>query len=368
MAGQLNSFVHKFYTLWNTGNDACLNLECHAGIAKIHLQLNLQLQPHLQPQQRQQPPPPPQQPRRHLGPSQLRRRARRELARAAAAEAAGPAAENADADAVPALPRHQEPLASADQPEFFTAERADNNSPHHAPAPPQQATAAQAVPQPAEQAQPPPNEDPQHAAAVQAGHLPAEQAQFPPQPPQVCDSVCPDYEALPAAQVAPHHLPLHQQDRRLTLKISARHSLLRRYGLRRAHLQQRHLQAHEAHEEPLRRQEPLGLNENDQIHTIEHDEDEPPDHQHQACHDCRHPHLGHQQETYEDGHGELCRCSICRLIQCNFSDANFCSAMRKHFYSNFAKLTPDIGWPTLTYDDEEHEHLPAHEPLLAPLQ
>ena len=127
MAGQLNSFVQNFYSLWNTGNDACLNLECHAGKAQIHLQLNLQLQPHLQPQQRQQPPPPPQQPRRHLGPSQLRRRARRELARAAAAEATDPAAENADDDdatAATATPSHQEPLASADQVEEVTSERA----------------------------------------------------------------------------------------------------------------------------------------------------------------------------------------------------------------------------------------------------
>jgi hypothetical protein len=30
MAGQLNSFVQKIYSLWNTGNDFCLNLECHA--------------------------------------------------------------------------------------------------------------------------------------------------------------------------------------------------------------------------------------------------------------------------------------------------------------------------------------------------
>ena len=166
MAGQLNSFVQKFYSLWNTGNDACLNLECHAGKAQIHLQLNLQLQP----QQRQQPPPPPQQPRRHLGPSQLRRRARRELARAAAAEATDHVAENADDEAAPATPSYQELLASADQVEQVTAERAGNDSPHHAPAPPNQATAAQAGPLPAEQAQPPPHEDPQHAAAAPAGH------------------------------------------------------------------------------------------------------------------------------------------------------------------------------------------------------
>jgi hypothetical protein len=103
MDGQLNSFVQKCYSLWNTGNDACFNLECHAGKAQIHLQLHLQLQPHLQPQQRQQPHPPPSTTRRHLGPSQLRLRARCELARcelarAAAAEATYPAAENADDD------------------------------------------------------------------------------------------------------------------------------------------------------------------------------------------------------------------------------------------------------------------------------
>jgi hypothetical protein len=86
MAGQLNSFVQKFYSLWQAGNDARLNLECHAGKAQIHLQLNNHLQPHLQPQPCHQPPSPPQQPRCHLEPSQLCRRVRCELARAAAAE------------------------------------------------------------------------------------------------------------------------------------------------------------------------------------------------------------------------------------------------------------------------------------------
>ena len=71
MAGQLNSFVQKFYSLWQAGNDARLNLECHAGKAQIHLQLNLHLQPQPQHQPRHHPPPPPQQPRRHLGPSHI---------------------------------------------------------------------------------------------------------------------------------------------------------------------------------------------------------------------------------------------------------------------------------------------------------
>jgi hypothetical protein len=118
----------QFYSLWQAGNDARLNLECHAGKAQIHLQLHL----HLQPQPHHHPPPPPQQPRLHLGPSQLRRRARRELARATAAEAANPAAENADDDAAPAPPCHQDVpahLAPAGQANQVTAEQADDGPP-----------------------------------------------------------------------------------------------------------------------------------------------------------------------------------------------------------------------------------------------
>jgi hypothetical protein len=46
MAGQLSSFVQKFYSLWQAGNDARLNIECHAGEAQIHLQLSLHQPPH----------------------------------------------------------------------------------------------------------------------------------------------------------------------------------------------------------------------------------------------------------------------------------------------------------------------------------
>jgi hypothetical protein len=72
----------------------------------------------------------------------MTRHYRHELARAAAAKATDPAAENADDDDTPAPPRHQELLASADQVKQVTAERADPDSSHHAPAPPLQATAA----------------------------------------------------------------------------------------------------------------------------------------------------------------------------------------------------------------------------------
>ena len=43
MADQLNSFVKKFYSLWQAGNDACLNFKCHAGQAQIYLQLNVKI-------------------------------------------------------------------------------------------------------------------------------------------------------------------------------------------------------------------------------------------------------------------------------------------------------------------------------------
>ena len=46
MAGQLCSFVQKFYSLWQARNNARLHIECHTGNAKIHLQLNLHHPPH----------------------------------------------------------------------------------------------------------------------------------------------------------------------------------------------------------------------------------------------------------------------------------------------------------------------------------
>jgi hypothetical protein len=139
--------------------------------------------------------------------------------------------------------------------------------------------------------------------------LPAEQAQLPPQPPQVCDLVCPDYEALHTEQVAPHHLPLHQvsplahqQDGRLTLKISARHSLLRRYGLRRSHLQQRQLHPRhlQAHRQPLGHQ---ALQEDQPIFTIENNDEDEQDQPHQQVNQPVHPnhHLFYPQPyTYND--------------------------------------------------------------------
>ena len=44
MAGQLNSFLQKFYSIWQAGNGGRLNVECHAGKTQIHLQFNLHLQ------------------------------------------------------------------------------------------------------------------------------------------------------------------------------------------------------------------------------------------------------------------------------------------------------------------------------------
>ena len=74
MADQLSNFLMKFRHEWQAGTDARLVLECHAGKAWINIH-----QPLGHP-----PPPPPKPHPRRPGPSRLRRRARREDARAAA--------------------------------------------------------------------------------------------------------------------------------------------------------------------------------------------------------------------------------------------------------------------------------------------
>ena len=81
MAGlpQLNSFVSKFLNLWQSGCDASLHLETHAGKATVHLQVGLGHAP--------PPSAPPSSHRRVPGPSRQRRTQRRALARAHAEEA-----------------------------------------------------------------------------------------------------------------------------------------------------------------------------------------------------------------------------------------------------------------------------------------
>ena len=150
MAEQLSSFLRKFCSLWQAGNDARLNLECHAGQARIHLQLNLH------------PPPPPQphhQRPRCPGPSRLRSSARRAEARASAAKAAAPTAE--------------------------IAVQTDDVDPHSH----DEHTAHQVT-------------------AAQAGQKSAEQAQQWLPPKQVRDRFCPDQDYHTAGQAVPppHHL------------------------------------------------------------------------------------------------------------------------------------------------------------------
>ena len=82
MAGlpQLNSFVSKFVNLWQSGCDASLHVETHAGKATIHLQVGLG-----------QAPPLPSAPPPHHGcvpsPSRQRRTQRRALTRQETEEA-----------------------------------------------------------------------------------------------------------------------------------------------------------------------------------------------------------------------------------------------------------------------------------------
>ena len=79
-AAEMQDLFTKFKHLWQSGKDAHLSLECHAGQAWLHLRLHL---PHCH-QDSQQPP----QSKRKPGPSRLRRRERRAKARAAAGNAA----------------------------------------------------------------------------------------------------------------------------------------------------------------------------------------------------------------------------------------------------------------------------------------
>ena len=72
--------LRKFRQLWKAGSSAHLNLDCHAGIAWIGLQV--QLGP--APGPANQAPPPP----RYRGPSYQRRQGRRRAAKAAAVAAA----------------------------------------------------------------------------------------------------------------------------------------------------------------------------------------------------------------------------------------------------------------------------------------
>ena len=78
MAGhlELHSFVGKFWKLWRTGQNARMSVECQAGKATVNLQLDLGLPHYHHPQQHHE---------KQVGPSRLRRSARRAQARADAA-------------------------------------------------------------------------------------------------------------------------------------------------------------------------------------------------------------------------------------------------------------------------------------------
>ena len=78
MAGnfELQSFLNKFCNLWSSGKSARLAVECQAGQATVNLQLDLGLPHHEHPQEHHQ---------KQVGPSRLRRRARRAQARHQAA-------------------------------------------------------------------------------------------------------------------------------------------------------------------------------------------------------------------------------------------------------------------------------------------
>ena len=89
MADILQNIFRNFNICWETGKDARLNLECHAGQVWINFHLNLS---HASSS------PPKHHPPRKPGPARLRRRARREEARAHVATEN--VANNATADSI----------------------------------------------------------------------------------------------------------------------------------------------------------------------------------------------------------------------------------------------------------------------------
>ena len=96
MPDVLHDLLCNFKTLWKSGKDAQLYLNCHAGQARITFHINLSSSPPSPPKQRQP---------RKPGPARLRRRARREEARArvAAENAANSAISDANAAENPIL-------------------------------------------------------------------------------------------------------------------------------------------------------------------------------------------------------------------------------------------------------------------------
>ena len=181
MAETLTNLLDKFTSTWQAGKDARLFLECHAGQAWMHLHLHLSH------------PSPVKQHHRRPGPSRLRRRARREEARLAAANAATKETSNKKDTAEVAVQVDKTARVTCD------AVQADHSSTavlatHHHPA-------VEAVPkQPA-------------AQAVVARQLPVAQAAFTaeqarpwlPHHHPVQDALCPDLH-YGVAGFAPRHV------------------------------------------------------------------------------------------------------------------------------------------------------------------
>ena len=175
MAGhfELHSFLSKFCNLWSSGKSARLAVECQAGQATVNLQLDLGLPHHEHPQEHHQ---------KRVGPSRLRRRARRAQARH---QAAVDAAQATAAD----KPSNTNTAAAKAAPSVKDASEEDA-------APTKEEAAVQAAPQVTE------------AAVQAAGHTPpptvdiAVQAEVPRhllhQPPPTLQS------AAQALQLAPH--------------------------------------------------------------------------------------------------------------------------------------------------------------------
>ena len=114
MTDPLTFYLDKFREVWQTGQDACITIECHAG-GQAWLSIHQRL------------PPPPHLFKQHRGrpsPSRLRRRARRERERSAAVKAANES-ESASTTVAQTPPSHD----AAVQAEVTAAEQAASPAP-----------------------------------------------------------------------------------------------------------------------------------------------------------------------------------------------------------------------------------------------
>ena len=102
---EAEELLGTFLKFWRAGRNAHLNIECHAGKVWATLRINLPQPPPPHPEQHHQP-------HRHVGPSRLRRRARRAASRS---HAAVEAADSTEDKVVPATEKETDETGNSEK-------------------------------------------------------------------------------------------------------------------------------------------------------------------------------------------------------------------------------------------------------------